>query len=166
MMIPLLRRASTIYRKINNYQNNSLLLIRLLLSKQQQSINASLAEKKNHKAFHHTSLSSSLSKERRTFTLGKLTLTNGDLTFIRLPSSTKHLSSQAFSSSSSSSEHQQHDEEEDYTEEEENPENYDGYRMQRWEYMKQQLIEYREKHGDTLVPLQFEENPQLGIWGE
>ena len=47
-----------------------------------------------------------------------------------------------------------------------NGEDWDGYREKRWEHMKQQLIEYREEHGNMLVPLSFEENPKLGIWGE
>ena len=47
-----------------------------------------------------------------------------------------------------------------------NGEDWSGYREKRWEHMKQQLIEYREEHGNTLVPLSFEENPKLGIWGE
>ncbi len=36
----------------------------------------------------------------------------------------------------------------------------------RWNDMLQQLIEYRETYGDTLVPMQFEPNPKLGTWGK
>jgi hypothetical protein len=35
-----------------------------------------------------------------------------------------------------------------------------------WEKMLSELIEYREKYGDTLVPVEFPDNPQLGTWGK
>jgi hypothetical protein len=35
-----------------------------------------------------------------------------------------------------------------------------------WEKMLSELIEYREKYGDTLVPAEFSDNPQLGTWGK
>ena len=37
---------------------------------------------------------------------------------------------------------------------------------ERWDYMLQQLIQYREKYGDTLVPMEFDPNPKLGTWGK
>jgi hypothetical protein len=39
-------------------------------------------------------------------------------------------------------------------------------RQERWDFMMQQFIAYREEHGDTLVPMEFEPNPQLGTWGK
>ncbi|KAK1737667.1 helicase-associated domain-containing protein [Skeletonema marinoi] len=33
-----------------------------------------------------------------------------------------------------------------------------------WEEMFHQLLEYEDKHGDTLVPQRYTDNPQLGIW--
>jgi hypothetical protein len=37
-------------------------------------------------------------------------------------------------------------------------------REDRWDYMLQQLVAYREEHGDTLVPIEYDINPQLGTW--
>ena len=39
-------------------------------------------------------------------------------------------------------------------------------RAQHWEAMLEELIKYREKHGDTLVPAEYDLNPKLGTWGE
>ena len=39
-------------------------------------------------------------------------------------------------------------------------------RRQHWEAMLGELIEYREKYGDTMVPAEFNLNPRLGTWGE
>ncbi|WP_146447634.1 helicase associated domain-containing protein [Bythopirellula polymerisocia] len=33
-----------------------------------------------------------------------------------------------------------------------------------WEEMFQALCDYKAKHGDTLVPLEWKENPQLALW--
>ena len=33
-----------------------------------------------------------------------------------------------------------------------------------WNKRLQELVEYKEKHGDCLVPQRFSENPQLGTW--
>jgi len=33
-----------------------------------------------------------------------------------------------------------------------------------WEDMLQQLKQYKDEHGDTLVPQRYTDNPQLGIW--
>lgn len=35
-----------------------------------------------------------------------------------------------------------------------------------WENMLAELIQYREEHGDTLVPMEYDLNPRLGTWGE
>jgi len=35
-----------------------------------------------------------------------------------------------------------------------------------WDLMFRQLVEYKQKHGDCLVPSRFEENPKLGKWVE
>jgi len=37
-------------------------------------------------------------------------------------------------------------------------------RNAQWDKMLSELIEYREKYGDTLVPVEFADNPQLGSW--
>eukprot|EP00985_Skeletonema_marinoi_P021764 scaffold13537_cov142-Skeletonema_marinoi.AAC.2 len=33
-----------------------------------------------------------------------------------------------------------------------------------WNEMFQQIVEYKDKHGDTLVPAKYPDNPQLGTW--
>eukprot|EP00984_Skeletonema_dohrnii_P010538 scaffold4110_cov77-Skeletonema_dohrnii-CCMP3373.AAC.3 len=33
-----------------------------------------------------------------------------------------------------------------------------------WHEMFRQIVDYKDKHGDTLVPAKFPDNPQLGIW--
>jgi len=35
-----------------------------------------------------------------------------------------------------------------------------------WDEMFRHLLEYKEKHGDTLVPSRYEDNPKLGKWVE
>jgi len=39
-------------------------------------------------------------------------------------------------------------------------------REDRWDYMIEQLIEYKKEHGDTLVPSDYEYNQKLGTWGK
>jgi hypothetical protein len=39
-------------------------------------------------------------------------------------------------------------------------------RAQHWDAMLEELIQYRNKHGDTLVPAEYDLNPKLGTWGE
>ena len=34
-----------------------------------------------------------------------------------------------------------------------------------WEERYEQLVEYKEEHGDTRVPQKYEPNPALGRWG-
>lgn len=38
-------------------------------------------------------------------------------------------------------------------------------REDRWDYMVEQLISYREEFGDTLVSTSYDSNPKLGTWG-
>lgn len=36
----------------------------------------------------------------------------------------------------------------------------------RWDQMLAQFLQYREDHGDTLVPMEYDLNPRLGTWGK
>jgi hypothetical protein len=40
-----------------------------------------------------------------------------------------------------------------------------GSLQHKWDEMFNRLVEYREKHGDCLVPNRYPEDPQLGSWG-
>jgi len=42
----------------------------------------------------------------------------------------------------------------------------DSKRNAHWENMLAELIQYREGHGDTLVPMEYDLNPRLGTWGK
>jgi hypothetical protein len=38
------------------------------------------------------------------------------------------------------------------------------HRNKQWEQMLSELLDYRTKHGDTLVPTEYPDNPQLATW--
>jgi len=42
----------------------------------------------------------------------------------------------------------------------------DSKRNVHWENMLAELSQYREEHGDTLVPMEYDLNPRLGTWGK
>ena len=39
------------------------------------------------------------------------------------------------------------------------------HRNKQWEQMFQELLDYRKRYGDLLVPTEYPENPQLATWG-